>query len=74
MSGATNKYGVWFSDGNTGFDFNWLGAKVSFKLLGQTIIGEVQQADTCYKTVDVEFQDGRKIVTVHAHIKAFNIV
>jgi len=68
----TNKYGVWFKDGDIGsFAYNWLGAKVSFLLLGQKVFGEVKQSDSCYHTLDVEFNDKRKFVTVNGHFNCF---
>ncbi len=72
--GKSNKYGVWFDKGDEGFPFNWMGARVSFKLFGELRYGTVFGADTVYKTVKVELMDGRKHITVEAHIRAFNIL
>lgn len=67
-----NKYGVQFPNHEEkGFAFHWLGAKVTFKLLGQTVTGTVLAVDGIYKTIDVEIRDGRKYVTVNGHFACF---
>ncbi len=70
----TNPYGIW---GFTKKDFayNWLGATVSFKLLGQIIQGEVKAANLptigSTHTLDVGFADGQKTITVRGHFNCF---
>lgn len=68
MKNAYNVYG--FTD--KGFDFNWLGAPVSFVLFGERRTGEVEVADRIYKTLTVLADDtGTKDVTVTAPYQAF---
>lgn len=71
-----NKYGVcgFKESEKKDFAFNWLGATVSFKLLGQTIIGKVTGADGYNYTLDVEFDDGQKTVIVSGHFNCFRKV
>ena len=70
--GKTNKYDVYCQNGNDKeFSFRWLGAPVSFKLLGLTVKGVVTATDSCYKTLDVEFIDNGKTITVSRAFQGF---
>jgi hypothetical protein len=55
----------------TNFCYNWLGAKVSFKLLGQKICGTVHGVDDSHYTITAEFWEGTKRVSVKAPYQAF---
>jgi hypothetical protein len=75
MESMTNKYGVYFKDFNywsdDKFAFNWLGAKVQFKILGQVVDGTVAETDNIDHSLVVEFQDGRKCVKTKGHFNCF---
>lgn len=57
------------------FAYRWLGAKVSFTLLKQQISGIVKGANLptigSTHTLDVEFADGKKTITVRGHFNCF---
>ena len=58
------------------FGENWLGKKVTFTLLGQTVTGTVIQAidDLCaHKWLVAEFRDGSKQVKVGGPYQAFRL-
>jgi hypothetical protein len=60
------------------FAYNWLGAGVSFTLLGQRILGIVKDTNLptigSTHTLDVEFTDGQKTITVRGHFNCFRKV
>ena len=72
-----NKYDVLGFD-EKDFAYRWLGANVSFKLLGQTVQGIVNGANLptigSTHTLDVEFTDGQKCITVRGHFNCFKKV
>lgn len=57
------------------FTYRWLGAPVSFKLLGQTVQGIVDSVNWptigSSHTLDVKFTDGQKTITVRGHFNCF---
>jgi hypothetical protein len=65
-----NEHGVHGFD-EKDFSYNWLGAKVTFKLFGVKVEGTVRQVDVCYHTLDVELTDGNKMITVSGHFNCF---
>lgn len=70
----TNQYGV-LGFNEKDFAYNWLGAQVSFTLLGQRILGIVKGANLptigSTHTLDVEFTDRQKTITVRGHFNCF---
>ena len=68
-----NKHGIMgFDPADIGtFEFNWLGAKVNFEVLGHIITGTVDTVDAIYHDITVDFNDGKKIVTVRGHFRNF---
>ena len=70
--GKNNPYGVWCSGNDEDFAFNWLGAPVSFKLIGQTVQGEVKETDGCYHTIKVMYLgEKHKTVIVEGQFTCF---
>lgn len=72
-----NEYGVWGFD-EKDFAYRWLGAQVSFTILKQQVLGIVKCVNLptigSTHTLDVEFADGQKTITVRGHYSCFRKV
>jgi len=67
-----NKYGVSFDNNYYDtFSFNWLGAKVSFAILGQTVIGKIKGTSSMDSMLTAEFYDSGKRIEVTGDVKLF---
>lgn len=60
------------------FSYRWLGAQVSFTLLGKRLSGIVKSTSLptigSPHTLDVEFKEGSKLIIVRGHFNCFRKV